>query len=77
MSGQKETANKFELKENIKNNGHMKTSLLPESLVRKLHGYYNYFGVSGIPTGLHAVKKLAMEQLHKWFNRRSGWRSFT
>jgi RNA-directed DNA polymerase len=55
----------------------MKTSLLLKSLARKLRGHYNYFRVIGNLAGLHAIKRQAMEQLHKWLNQRSGRRSFT
>jgi len=55
----------------------MKTSLLLVSLVRKLRGHYNYFGVIGNLAGLHAVSQHVMELLYKWLNRRSGRRSFT
>jgi group II intron reverse transcriptase/maturase len=68
---------KREIAEYIKENRHMKTSLLLKSLARKLRGHYNYFGVIGNLAGLHAVLGQVMEQLHKWLNRRSGRRSFT
>jgi hypothetical protein len=68
---------KRELTECIKENRHMKTSLLLVSLARKLRGHYNYFGVIGNLAGLYAVLGQVMEQLHKWLNRRSGRRSFT
>jgi len=68
---------KRNLSEYIKENRHMKTSLLLVSLVRKLRGHYNYFGVIGNLAGLHAVSKHVMELLYKWLNRRSGRRSFT
>jgi len=68
---------KRNLKEYIKENRHMKTSLLLASLAVKLRGHYNYFGVIGNLAGLYAVKQYAMELLYKWLNRRSGRRSFT
>jgi len=68
---------KRELTEYIKENRHMKTSLLLISLARKLRGHSNYFGVIGNLAGLYSVMRHAMEQLHKWLNRRSGRRSFT
>ena len=55
----------------------MKTSLLLASLVVKLRGHYNYFGVIGNLAGLYAIKQYTMELLYKWLNRRSGRRSFT
>jgi hypothetical protein len=55
----------------IKENWHIKTSLLLVSLDRKLRGHYNYFGAIGNLAGLHAVLGQVMEQLHKWLNRRS------
>jgi RNA-directed DNA polymerase len=68
---------KRNIKEYIKENRHMKTSLLLESLVSKLRGHYNYFGVIGNLAGLYAVNQHVMELLYKWLNRRSGRRSFT
>ena len=55
----------------------MKTSLLLASLVVKLRGHYNYFGVVGNLASLYAVQKHVMELLYKWLNRRSGRKSFT
>jgi len=68
---------KRDLKDYIKENRHMKTSLLLASLTRKLRGHYNYFGVIGNLAGLYAVKQHVMKLLYKWLNRRSGRRSFT
>ncbi len=68
---------KRNLTEYIRENRHMKTALLLTSLVRKLRGHYNYFGVVGNLAGLYAVQQHVMELLHKWLNRRSGRRSFT
>lgn len=68
---------KHNLTEYIKENRHMKTSALLASLVVKLRGHYNYFGVIGNLAGLYAVKQHVMELLHKWLNRRSGRRSFS
>ncbi len=68
---------KRNLKDYIKENRHMKTSLLLACLVRKLRGHYNYFGVVGNLASLYAVNHHVMELLHKWLNRRSGRRSFT
>jgi hypothetical protein len=68
---------KRDLKDYIKENRHMKTSLLLASLTRKLRGHYNYFGVIGNLAGLYAVKQQVMKLLYKWLNRRSGRRSFT
>jgi len=68
---------KRNLAEYIKENRHMKTSLLLASLTRKLRGHYHYFGVIGNLAGLYAVKQYATELLYKWLNRRSGRRSFT
>jgi len=65
------------LSEYIRENRHMKTSLLLASLTRKLRGHYNYFGVVGNLAGLYAVLRHVMELLHKWLNRRSGRKSFT
>jgi len=41
--------------EYIKENRHMKTSLLLASLSRKLRGHFNYFGVVGNLAGLYAI----------------------
>ncbi|RLD03063.1 MAG: group II intron reverse transcriptase/maturase [Chloroflexota bacterium] len=68
---------KRDWKEYIRENRHMKTSLLLKSLVRKLRGHYNYFGVIGNLAALHAVKSHVTKLLHKWLNRRSGRKSFT
>ncbi len=68
---------KRNLTDYIRENRHMKTSLLLACLVRKLRGHYNYFGVIGNLAGLYAVKQHVMELLYKWLNRRSGRRSFT
>jgi group II intron reverse transcriptase/maturase len=68
---------KRNLSEYIRENRHMKTSLLLASLVRKLRGHYNYFGVIGNLAALYAVKNHVMKLLHKWLNRRSGRKSFT
>jgi len=61
----------------IKKERHMKTSLLLATLVRKLRGHYNYFGVIGNLAGLYAVHRQVIGLLYKWLNRRSGRRSFT
>jgi group II intron reverse transcriptase/maturase len=63
--------------EYIKENRHMKTSLLLASLSRKLRGHFNYFGVVGNLAGLYAILGHTKKQLHKWLNRRSGRKSFT
>lgn len=68
---------KHNLREYIQENRHMKTSLLLATLVRKLRGHYNYFGVIGNLAGLYAVKRYVTKLLYKWLNRRSGRRSFT
>ena len=68
---------KGNLAEYIRENRHIKTSLLLASLIRKLRGHYHYFGVIGNLAGLYAVKQHVMELLYKWLNRRSGRRSFT
>jgi len=68
---------KQNLRDYIEENRHMKTSLLLKSLVNKLRGHYQYFGVIGNLSGLYAVYRHVMELLHKWLNRRSGRRSFT
>jgi len=68
---------KRNLSEYIRTNRHMKASLLLASLVRKLRGHYNYFGVIGNLAGLYAVQQCVMERLYKWLNRRSGRKSFT
>ena len=61
----------------IKENRHMKTSLLLEALKVKLRGYYHYFGVVGNLPSLFAVERTVIGLLYKWLNRRSGRRSFT
>jgi len=55
----------------------MKISLLLASLVDKLRGHYNYFGVIGNLAGLYAVKRYVVKLLYRWLNRRSGRRSYT
>src|SRR4030065_223295 len=47
---------KRNLQEYIKENRHMKTSLLLASLTAKLRGHYNYFGVIGNLAGLYPFK---------------------
>jgi RNA-directed DNA polymerase len=61
----------------IKENRHMKTSILLDSLGRKLRGHYQYFGVVGNLEGLFMVKNYVVELLYKWLNRRSGRKSCT
>ncbi len=61
----------------IKENRHMKTSVLIEKLRVKLQGHYNYFGVVGNLAGLYVVERCVTELLYKWLNRRSGRKSFT
>lgn len=68
---------KQKLTDYIKEKRHMRTSLLLNSLIRKLRGHYNYFGVVGNLAGLYAVKDHVMKLLYKWLNRRSGRKSFT
>jgi len=68
---------KHDFTEYIRENRHMKTSLLLVSLVRKLRGHNQYFGVVGNLAALYAVKQHVMKLLHKWLNRRSGRKSYT
>ncbi|MCP4238643.1 MAG: group II intron reverse transcriptase/maturase, partial [Aestuariibacter sp.] len=55
----------------------MKTSILLNSLSRKLRGHYQYFGVVGNLEGLFTVKNYIVDLLYKWLNRRSGRKSCT
>ena len=61
----------------IKENRHLKTSVLLKSLSRKLKGHYQYFGVVGNLAGLIKVKDYVVTLLYKWLNRRSGRKSCT
>ena len=63
--------------EYIRENRHKNTSWLLTSLVRKLRGHNQYFGVVGNLAALYAFKQHVMKQLHKWLNRRSGRKSYT
>ena len=75
--GEKLQSIKRVMTEYIRENRHMKTSLLLASLVRKLRGHNQYFGVVGNLAALHALKLHVMKLLHKWLNRRSGRKSCT
>ncbi len=68
---------KRNLTEYIKENRHMNTSILLNSLIRKLRGHYQYFGVVGNLEGLFSVKNYVVGLLYKWLNRRSGRKSCT
>ena len=68
---------KRNLTEYIREKRHMKTSMLLVSLIRKLRGHYQYFGVVGNLEGLYRVKNYVVELLYKWLNRRSGRKSCT
>jgi RNA-directed DNA polymerase len=68
---------KRKLTEYIKENRHMKTSSLLNSLIRKLRGHYQYFGVVGNLASLYRVYNDVMNLLYKWLNRRSGRKSCT
>ena len=63
--------------EYIRENRHKNTSWLIKSLVRKLRGHNQYFGVVGNLAALYAFKQHVTKQLHKWLNRRSGRKSYT
>ena len=68
---------KRNLTEYIREKRHMKTSILLASLIRKLRGHYQYFGVVGNLEGLYRVKNYVVELLYKWLNRRGGRKSCT
>jgi group II intron reverse transcriptase/maturase len=60
----------------IKTNRHMRTHRLMRKLRSKLHGYWNYYGVTGNGPSLAKFWWLVCSLLFKWLNRRSQKRSY-
>ena len=65
------------LTEWIKRNRHQGLRPLMATLIRKLRGHYNYYGVTHNSVSLWEYWKHVNQTVYKWLNRRSQRRSFT
>ena len=61
----------------IKRNRHKGLRPLMATLILKLRGHYNYYGVTHNSASLWEYWKHVNQVVHKWLNRRSQRRSFT
>jgi group II intron reverse transcriptase/maturase len=66
-----------DLTEWIKRNRHNGLRPLMATLIRKLRGHYNYYGVTHNSVSLWEYWKHVNQVVYKWLNRRSQRRSFT
>lgn len=52
-------------------NQHRKVAKQHRDLVPKLHGHYQYYGITGNGRALHNFYEAARREWHRWLNRRS------
>ncbi len=60
----------------IRKNRHKRITKTMKTLSRKLHGYWNYYGVPGNYDSLNIFYCEVLRSMHKWLNRRSGRKSY-
>ena len=61
----------------IKKNRHLGVRCLMATLIRKMRGHYNYYGVTHNSNSLWEYWEHTKRVVYKWLNRRSQRRSFT